>query len=93
MIRTIGITGMLVLKSFRPSIAEVTVIEGVITPSASKAAPPAIVRRAAHPDFFFISANRANIPPSPLLSALRVIMTYLIVVCKVRVQNIHDNDP
>ena len=93
MIRTIGITGILVLKSLNPSIAEVTVIEGVITPSASKAAPPAIVRSAAQLDFFLISAKRAKIPPSPLLSARRVIMTYLIVVCRVSVQNIHDNDP
>ena len=65
MVSTIGITGMSGLKSLNPSIDEVTVIEGVITPSANKAAPPIIVRMAAHDDFFFIRAKRAKIPPSP----------------------------
>ena len=80
MISTIGTTGMPVLKSRRPSIADVTVIEGVITPSASNADAPIMVRIAAQLDFFFIRAKRAKIPPSPLLSALRVITIYLIVV-------------
>jgi hypothetical protein len=31
-------------------------------------------------DFLRIRANNAKIPPSPLLSALRVIVIYLIVV-------------
>ncbi len=35
--RTIGMTGILPLNSFNPSIDEVTVIAGVITPSASNA--------------------------------------------------------
>jgi hypothetical protein len=79
-ISTIGITEIPGLMSLKPSIDEVTVIAGVITPSASKAPPPIIVRIAAHVDFRLISAKREKIPPSPLLSALRVIITYLIVV-------------
>ena len=70
-----------------------TVIDGVMTPSASRAPPPIIVNTTAHVDFFFIRANRAKMPPSPLLSALMVIVTYLIVVERVRVQKIHDNEP
>ncbi len=78
--KTIGTTGILELKIFNPSMDEVTVIEGVITPSASKAQAPIIVSTAAQDDLFFIRAKRAKIPPSPLLSALSVIKIYLIVV-------------
>ena len=72
---------------------EVTVIAGVMIPSARSAAPPIIVRIAIQDDFPLINAARAKIPPSPLLSACNVIMTYFIVVDKVSVQKIHDNPP
>jgi len=91
--KTIGTTGIFELKSLSPSTAEVTVIEGVMTPSARSAAPPIIVSTAAHVDFRFIRAKRAKIPPSPLLSALRTIVMYFMVVDKVRVQNMHDRPP
>jgi hypothetical protein len=38
-------------------------------------------------------ANRAKIPPSPLLSALSVMMMYLTVVCMVNVQNTQESPP
>jgi hypothetical protein len=91
--RTIGTTGIFGLNIFNPSMADVTVIEGVITPSARSAAPPIMVRTAAHVDFFFIRAKRAKIPPSPLLSALRTMVIHFMVVEKVRVQKIHERPP
>src|SRR5690606_10437757 len=36
---------------------------------------------------------KENIPPSPLLSALSTIQTYFTVVCKVKIQKIHDRPP
>ena len=72
---------------------EVTVMAGVITPSARRAAPPTIVIRTAQVAFFFISANNARMPPSPLLSTLNVMRMYFVVVCRVRVQNISDKEP
>jgi hypothetical protein len=47
----------------------------------------------AHFALFRIRANRAKIPPSPLLSARRVIMMYFMVVCKVSVQNTQESPP
>ena len=93
MIKTTGSTGIAGFINRNPSMDEVTVIDGVITPSASRAPPPIIVRTAAHEDFFFIKANSAKIPPSPWLSALKVINTYLKVVCKVSVQKTHERAP
>src|SRR5690242_14759409 len=78
---------------FNPSTAEVTEIGGVIIPSASNAAPPSIAGNTSH---FFLRLTRANkekIPPSPLLSALRVKITYLIVVWRVSVQIISERQP
>ena len=92
-IRTIGTTCIPGLINFNPSTADVTVMDGVITPSAKSAAPPIIVSTAGHEDFCFIRAKRAKIPPSPLLSARRVISTYFIVVESVRVQKIQESPP
>lgn len=65
---------------FKPSIAEVTEIGGVIIPSASSAAPPIMAGMTSH---FFCrrtSAKSEKIPPSPRLSACKVSTTYLMVV-------------
>jgi hypothetical protein len=67
---------------------------GVIIPSASKALPPMMAGTINHLIFvFFTKAYNAKIPPSPWLSALKVISTYLMVVCSVRVQNTQDIPP
>ena len=90
---TMGITGTVGNLSFKPSIAEVTVILGVIIPSARSAAPPIIAGITSHLAFFLTKENKENIPPSPLLSALSVITTYFIVVCSVKVQIIQESAP
>jgi len=90
---TIGTTVKEGKESLNPSIEEVKVIAGVITPSASSAAPPIIVRRAAQEPLLLIRVKRAKIPPSPLLSDFSAISTYLTVAESVRVQKIHDNPP
>lgn len=92
MLNTMGITGTSNLL-VKPSIAEVTVILGVIIPSASKAQPPTTAGTTSHFAFFRTNENKEKIPPSPLLSALRVIITYLMVVCSVSVQMMQDNTP
>ena len=77
----------------RPSTADVMEMGGVIIPSANSAAPPSIAGKASH---FFrrrTNAYKAKVPPSPLLSALSIKITYLIVVCKVSVQIMHDSVP
>src|SRR4029077_4690304 len=65
---------------FRPSIADGTEMGGVITPSASKAAPPIMAGKTSHLFWRLTSVYNENIPPSPLLSALSVSQTYLTVV-------------
>src|SRR5207237_80915 len=77
----------------KPSMAEVTEIGGVIIPSANKAAPTIMEGKTNHFFLLLTSANNENIPPSPLLSALNVRTTYFNVVCRVRVQIIHDKLP
>ena len=79
--------------TFKPSIAEVTVIGGVIIPSANKAAPPIIAGITNHFRRRRTRANKANIPPSPRLSALSTSITYLIVVSRVIVQMINESVP
>ena len=67
---------------------------GVIIPSASKALPPIMAGTINHLIFVFLTkAYKANIPPSPWLSALKVISTYLSVVCRVSVQKTHEIPP
>ncbi len=80
-----GITGISGLTILNPSIAETTVMAGVITPSANNMAPPIMAKTNTHLARFRINAKSAKIPPSPLLSALNVIRTYFMVVCKVNV--------
>ncbi len=64
---TIGTTGIWALKSFNPSIAEVTVIEGVITPSARSAAAPTMVRIAAQAGFLFNKGKKRKYSTFPLI--------------------------
>ncbi len=78
---------------FNPSIAGVTEMGGVIIPSAKSAAPPIMAGKTSH---FFLRRTKAyklNIPPSPLLSAFSVRITYLIVVCKVSVHIMQEREP
>lgn len=81
------------IKRFQTSIADETVIGGVIIPSASKAQPPTTAGTNSHLALRRTSENKENIPPSPLLSARSVITTYLSVVCRVSVQKIRDMPP
>ena len=76
-----------------PSTAEITEIGGVIIPSANKAAPPIIAKKTGQGACLLTRANKEKIPPSPLLSARSVSITYLMVVCKVSVQMIQDKAP
>ena len=94
MTRTIGINGNAGLIFVNPSIAEETDMGGVIIPSASKVAPPNMAGNTSQ-GFLLPRTNAYNekIPPSPLLSARRVMITYLIVVCKVSVQKIKETPP
>ena len=69
------------LKILSPSIADDTDMGGVIMPSASKAAPPIIAGHFNHFNFALLTkAYNEKIPPSPLLSARSVSITYLKVV-------------
>lgn len=77
----------------KPSTAAVIEIGGVIIPSANKAAPPIIAGNTSHLFCLLTSAYNEKIPPSPLLSALRVSMTYFMVVCNVRVQIMQEIPP
>ena len=79
--------------NFKPSTAETIVIEGVIIPSANSALPPIIATANSHFFRFRTRAYKAIIPPSPLLSARKVIKTYLMVVCSVSVHIIHEIAP
>ena len=77
----------------RPSTAEVTEIGGVIIPSAINAAPPSMAGNTSHLFCLLTNAYKEKIPPSPLLSAFSVSITYLIVVWRVSVQIMQDNPP
>ena len=59
------------VRIFKPSTAEVTVIDGVITPSAKSVLPPINAKTYAQLYLFLNNANKAKIPPSPLLLALK----------------------
>ena len=78
---------------FNPSIAEVMEIGGVIIPSANNAAPPIIAGITSHRRLRLTRAYKANVPPSPLLSALKIKITYLMVVWSVMVQIIQERLP
>src|SRR5437762_3043458 len=76
-----------------PSTAEVTEMGGVIIPSAINAAPPSMAGNTSQRFCLLTNAYKEKIPPSPLLSAFKVRMTYFIVVCRVSVQMIQDKLP
>jgi hypothetical protein len=78
--KTIGTVCISGLKILSPSIADATDIGGVIIPSASNAQPPIIANKYTFLNLRLTRAYSENIPPSPLLSARSVIITYLIVV-------------
>src|SRR6188768_4116709 len=91
---TIGMVGISGLKYLNPSIADETEMEGVIRPSASKALPPIIAGKASHLYLDFLTrAYNEKIPPSPLLSALNIMITYLTVVTSVIVQKTQETPP
>jgi len=77
----------------KPSIAEVIEIGGVIIPSANNAAPPIIAAITNHRLLLLTRAYKEKMPPSPRLSAFKVRITYLMVVCNVSVQMIHERLP
>ena len=66
---------------FTPSIADETEMGGVIIPSANNVQPPIMAGNYNHLILaFLIKAYNEKIPPSPLLSARSVRITYFIVV-------------
>ena len=82
------------LKYLNPSTADETKMEGVISPSASNALPPIIAGKASHFNLDFLTrAKSEKMPPSPLLSAFRVRITYFTVVINVRVQKTQETPP
>jgi len=90
---TIGIVckcGKVVCK---PSTADEIVIGGVIIPSAKSAQPPTTAGTMSHLALRRTRENSEKIPPSPLLSALRVMTTYFNVVWRVSVQKISETPP
>ena len=91
MTMVIPTTGVLGENILSPSTADMTVKEGVIILSATKVEAPIIATTYSH--FFLTREYRDKIPPSPLLSARNAMMTYLMVVCIVRVQMIQDKAP
>src|SRR5215203_505882 len=77
-----------------PSIAEVTLMAGVMKPSEIRVAHPMIAGKITQLALYRLTkAYKAKIPPSPLLSALNAKYTYLIVVIVVKVQKTQDNPP
>ena len=81
-------------RAINKATAADTEIGGVMIPSANKALPPMIAGTKSHLNLVLLTnVNNENIPPSPLLSALNVKITYLMVVCKVKVQNIQEIPP
>ncbi len=83
--------------SFRPSMAPITEMAGVIMPSPRNRAAPQMPRKkgiiACRPRVLRARAIRASVPPSPLLSARIRKMTYLIVTIRVRAQSTRDTTP
>jgi hypothetical protein len=79
----VGIPGYLMAS---PSIADDTVIGGVIMPSANIAAPPNKAGNNNHFLRLLTKEYNEKIPPSPLLSARSTSIIYLIVVWMVKVQ-------
>ena len=93
MITTIGNTGISGLTILNPSTAEEIDIAGVIKPSAIKVEQPIRAGRITHLRLFFNKANKAKIPPSPLLSAFNAKYIYLMDAIKINVQITADKPP
>ena len=91
--KTTGTTGTSDNTKPKPSIADVTVIAGVMTPSARRALPPTMASTDKETVFLRMRPNNAKIPPSPWLSARSVMITYLNEVCNVKVQKIQEIPP
>ena len=89
-IGTVSICGNLLCK---PSIAEDIVMGGVMIPSASNAQPPNTAGTISHFALRRTNEKSENMPPSPLLSARKVITTYFKVVWSVNVQTISEMPP
>ena len=60
----------------KPSMAEETEMGGVIMPSANNAQPPIMAGTIKKGLRLRTRANKAKIPPSPLLSAFKTMLTY-----------------
>ena len=88
---TVGKPGLLMVS---PSMAEEILMAGVINPSEISVAHPIMARYTTHFALYRLtSAYRANIQPSPLLSAFSARYTYLTVVMSVSVQNTQETPP
>ena len=88
---TTGVFGENILS---PSTADITVKDGVIILSATKVEAPIIATTYNHFFLSFLTKEyNDKIPPSPLLSARNAMITYLKVVCIVRVQMIQERAP
>jgi len=74
-------------------MADETVIGGVIIPSASTAEPPSKAGYSSQWRRRRTNEYKANMPPSPLLSARNTSVIYLMVVWMVRVQKTSDTPP
>ena len=90
---TIGIVGISDLINRKPSTADETEMGGVIKPSANNVLPPIIAGKISHHFVLRTRVYKEKIPPSPLLSARSVIITYFNVVRIVNVQNTQLNAP
>ena len=78
---------------FNPSMADEMEIGGVMIPSAKRAQPPTTAGITSQRALRLTSENKENMPPSPLLSACKVITTYFKVVWSVNVQMINETPP
>ncbi len=77
----------------KPSMAAATEIGGVRIPSANKVAAPMMAGIQTHFPKRRTSVYREKTPPSPRLSARRVMRMYLKVVCRVSVQKMQLKAP
>ena len=93
-VTTIGIIGISGKILLTPSTAEEIEMAGVIKPSAISVAQPMSAGIMIHLSLrFFNNANKAKIPPSPLLSALSAKWMYLMVASKMSVQMTLESAP
>ena len=83
-----------------PSTADSTVTAGVSMPSPKNSARPTVapmpmvaLMRRVMPGDRCASAARASVPPSPLLSARMMMMTYFTVTTRISAQKIMESEP